>query len=72
MLEAAQEPIKLGRYGDKDFPVAAFSVASIDPFQQQEELDEAVTGQAAGRQAINTEEEAAAGAHRPDPLAVRS
>ena len=71
-LEAAREPVKLGRYGDKDFPVAAFSVAYIQPFQQQEELVEAATGQASGRQATDTQEEAAAGAHRPDPFALRS
>ena len=73
MLEAPREPVRLRRYGDEDFPVAAFSVASNQPFQQQqEELVEAATGQAAGSQATDTQEEAAAGAHRPDPLAVRS
>lgn len=72
MLEAPREPVRLKRYGDEDFPVAAFGVASIQPFQKQDELVEAATGQAAGRQAIDTQEEAAAGAHRPDPLAVRS
>lgn len=72
MLEAPAELVRLGRYGDEDFPVAAFGVASIDPFQQQEDLVEAATGQAAGFQTFNTQEEAAAGAHRPDSLAVRS